>query len=609
MSNPSHHQEIAILDFGSQYTHLIARRIRELSVLSRIYPADTPAKQLRSAVGIVLSGGPQSVLEEKIAFDKKIFTLGLPVLGLCYGHQLMAHALGGTVRPGATREYGTAKLRIYPSRIFSHVDDRRDVWMSHGDSVTQVGAGFTVVGETDHCPVAAMADEKRRLYGFQFHPEVTHSEQGMTMLRNFVIGICNARQDWTGEAVVREIEDQIRRQVGGKNVFLLVSGGVDSTVCFALLERVLGKDRVLGLHVDSGLMRYQESAKVQKMLFKSGFGNLNVVDERITFLHILKGVADPEEKRKRIGSTFLEVKERAMRKFNLDPNSWLLGQGTIYPDTIETGRTQHADVIKTHHNRVPELQELVERGEVVEPLKDLYKDEVREMGERLGIPRDLVWRHPFPGPGLGIRILCSPKKDGVNVSPEDRKEVRAVFSSLTAEAGLDEARVDLLPVRSVGVQGDQRSYRHPAVVYGTRNIDGVGRLSPMLTNKLSSINRVVLLVGGDSKDLQRASLHEAYVNEKRVKRLQKIDDAVSRIIDKAGLADIWQFPVVLLPYGVGDGESIVLRPVASREAMTVRYYRLPDKVLRDIVKVCMAKDISFVFYDLTNKPPGTIEWE
>ena len=600
--------EIVILDFGSQYTHLIARRIRELGVFSRILSPDTPSGEMRSAKGIILSGGPQSVYDEKIKFDRKIFDLNIPVLGLCYGHQLMAYVLGGHVKGGTVREYGIAQLHISSSAIFEKVSNDQHVWMSHGDSVTELPAGFSAVGSTDDCPVAAMADEHRRLYGFQFHPEVAHTVQGITMLRNYIFTICRAEPSWTEHEMLENILQEIRNHVQNRNVFLLVSGGVDSTVCFALLEKALGKERVYGLHVDSGLMRLDESRQVAETLAKAGFGNLHVADAQEKFLEALSGIVDPEEKRKAIGKMFLEVKEETMKSLGFGDEQWMLAQGTIYPDTIETGRTKHADVIKTHHNRIPEIQKMVAEGSVVEPLKDLYKDEVRKLGEDIGLPKELVWRHPFPGPGLGIRILC---EDKVKTLSDIPSEHTAALQRAVRDAGETAGEAHVLPIRSVGVQGDQRSYHHPALILGITDLQKVGALAPTIANRLPFINRVVTLVGGDAAQLKTAKTHRAYITPDRVKLLQRIDADVNQIIREAGLYDrIWQFPIVLLPFGVDDKESIVLRPIQSREAMTVDYYPLTQEVVVKIVERIRATgSISFVFYDVTNKPPGTIEWE
>ena len=391
---------IAILDFGGQYTHLIANRIRRLLVYSEILQSDVPAERCARYKGIILSGGPHSVLDsDRPGFDQGIFRLGIPVLGLCYGHQLMAQSLGGTVVAGKFREYGIAEIDIVAkSPLFKGLSDHEQIWMSHGDAVETLPAGFTVLGTTAGCKAAAMGNEGSAMYGLQFHPEVTDTPKGMTILDNFIT-ICKCSREWNTDAFLREIAEEIRRKCAGRKVFLLVSGGVDSTVAFTLLNRVRGPENVLGLHIDNGLMRQGESADILTYMKAHGFDNLRIVDATERFLSALNNVADPEEKRRIIGRVFIEVQERSLKEFGLDPAGWILGQGTIYPDTIESAGTQHAERIKTHHNRVEAVMELLERGEIIEPLALLYKDEVRDLGGALGLPQSLLWRHPFPGPG------------------------------------------------------------------------------------------------------------------------------------------------------------------------------------------------------------------
>src|SRR5271157_3857784 len=403
---------IAILDFGGQYTHLIANRIRRLGVYSEIVQSDVPASQFSRFKGIILSGGPHSVLDaDRPGFDAGVLGLGIPVLGLCYGHQLMAQSLGGKVVAGKYREYGIAQIDfIKQSPLLKGLSKREQIWMSHGDAVETLPPGFEVLGSTSGCTAAAMGNEATRMYGLQFHPEVTDTPHGMTILGNF-IALCNCSRDWNTQAFLRETGEEIKKKCGAKKVFLLVSGGVDSTVAFTLLNKVLGEKNVMGLHVDNGLMRHGESGAILDYLKAGGFANLHIVDAADTFLAALKNVADPEEKRRIIGTVFIRVQEQALRDLGLNPAEWILGQGTIYPDTIESAGTKHAERIKTHHNRVDAVMELLEKGEIVEPLALLYKDEVRDLGKALGLPDALVWRHPFPGPGLGVRLLCSDGKE------------------------------------------------------------------------------------------------------------------------------------------------------------------------------------------------------
>lgn len=635
--------EIAILDFGSQYTHLIARRIRELGVKSHIYPNDIPADELKNAVGIILSGGPKSVVSDvKLAYDPKLFELNIPILGLCYGHQLTAQHFDGTVSKGEAREYGLAKMNIIDSPIFQNIDQETTVWMSHGDHVAKLPDGFKQIATTGNDSVAAMENTDKKIFGFQFHPEVTHTKQGQQILTNFVFHICGAAKNWDTSKMLEQIQTEIKQQVGNKNVFLLISGGVDSTVCFALLEKTLGKDRVYGLHVDSGFMRMNESELVKKSLAKIGLDDLHIYNAEAEYLEKLKNIYDPEKKRKIIGELFIDITERVMKEQNFNESDWLLGQGTIYPDTIESGATKNADKIKTHHNRIDRIQDMIARGLIIEPIKDLYKDEVRQIGEKLGLPSELIHRHPFPGPGLAIRCLCS-EQSNQKVSVIARSDGGATSQSPRQRDsyGSEEPRNDSystiyqLPIKSVGVQGDERSYAHPAVIVENTSQTtkpnalpftrgGLGRgcvatqkdwknlaqLSPQITNQYKNINRVLLLVHGDKEKIMQSKVNRAYLTKKRTDLLREIDYIVNININNPDCEHIWQFPVVLIPFGYNHAESVVLRPVESKEAMTVSFAKLPAEILENIVnEINKLGSVDFIFYDLTNKPPGTIEWE
>lgn len=589
--------EIAILDFGSQYTHLIARRIRELGIKSCIYPNDIKTTDLKNAAGIILSGGPKNLAkEEKLNFDANIFELEIPVLGLCYGHQLMADFFGGTVESGQSREYGIAQMNIYKSPIFENVNKKTTVWMSHGVYVSKLPKGFKKIASTHNKSIAAMENSLKKIYGFQFHPEVYHSRQGMMMLYNFIFNICKAKQNWTADKMLEEIKKEIKKQAQNKNIFLLISGGVDSTVSFALLKKVLGRKKVYGLHVDHGLMRTNESELVRASLAKIGLDDLHVYNAEKEYLEKLKGIVDPEQKRKIIGNLFLDITDKIMKKKKMTKKKWLVGQGTIYPDTIESGGTKNADVIKTHHNRVPRIEQIILEGRIIEPIRELYKDEVREIGLKLGLPRELVMRRPFPGPGLGIRCLCS---DG---SDEKIKKI-----------GQD---IWQLPIKSVGVQGDERSYAHPALITNTlqeekRDWKLLRLISPRITNENKDINRVLFLLHGEAKKLKDSRVKKAFVNKTRLNLLRKIDAIVNKnIFNNPSCSHIWQMPVVLVPFGYGTQESIVLRPVESQEAMTVSFAQIPKTTLYNITEeIKKLNKIDYIFYDITNKPPGTIEWE
>lgn len=601
--------KIAVLDFGGQYAHLIANRIRRLGVYSEIQEAETKAEDLKGYKGLILSGGPSSVNDEgSPECDPEIFNLGLPILAICYGHQLMVKYLGGKVESGKHKEYGYASVNIREQKgIFSSgLESQEQVWMSHGDTVTELPKGFVTLGSSEDCQQAAIGDLEKNIYGIQFHAEVTHTPHGMNVFSNFV-ELCGAKRDWSIQNFLDEQVLEIQKTVGDKKVFLLVSGGVDSTVTFALLVKALGADRVYGLFVDTGFMRYKERDEIETFLKGAGFANLHVYDAGEEFFDGLKEKYEPEEKRKIIGKLFLDVQAKVVKQLDLNPEEWLLAQGTIYPDTIETGGTKHADKIKTHHNRVEEIQKMIEEGKVIEPLKDLYKDEVRELGSLLGLSHDLVWRHPFPGPGLAVRCLCN-DKEAVDLYPPNHEEEEAAINQLIKQHGLNAI---LLPIKSVGVQGDARTYRHPVLLFGQKMpLEKLDKISTQITNRFTTVNRV--LYSYDS-EINSVELKKAYLTIDRISILQQADKIVHDIVREAGLnKDIWQFPVVLIPLafnGSGD-ESIVLRPVCSTEAMTADFYKMNLDLLERMVKeINDLIGISAVLYDITNKPPATIEWE
>jgi GMP synthase (glutamine-hydrolysing) len=606
MEGHAHPKSIVILDFGGQYAHLIGTRVRSFGAYSEILPPETPAAYLKGAAGIILSGGPQSVYEKgSPQADPEILTLGIPVLGLCYGLQWMAQALGGTVEPGHIKEYGRKDITIENGggTLLSGFGKVTTVWMSHGDEATMLPTGFTLTASSDSCRHAAFEDANRKLFALQFHPEVLHTEKGSEILKRFV-ALCNALP-WSVGSYKDHISAQIKKEAGDRNVFMLVSGGVDSTVAFTLLNAVLGPDRVQGLLVDTGLMRKNEVPMIRNAFSALGVTNLRIVDASEEFFAALKGITDPEEKRKAIGDTFLRVQERVSKEMNLSQytstpvaSRQLLGQGTIYPDTIETKGTKHADHIKTHHNRVAAIQKMIEEGRVIEPLKDLYKDEVRQLGEELGLPHELVWRHPFPGPGLGVRILCA------NGETADWR---------LATSGLGNLSHAILPIRSVGVQGDGRTYRH-AVVLFKKNPAHVEsehwKLATEIPNKHRDFNRVLLCLS-DEEPITLVST-EMFVTRERADLLREADAIVDDVMREARLYEhIWQFPVVLLPLGTkSGGQAIVLRPVESTEAMTANAAHLPENVLKKMTEKLLAlPGVDTVFYDLTSKPPATIEWE
>ena len=647
---------IAIIDLGGQYCHLIARRLRDLAVDSEIFPPALPADVLSYYAGIILSGGPQSVYDpDAVTIDERILQLGMPILGICYGHQLLAKLLGGEV----TRhdgEYGFAQLttstlasplpqssspvemRTSQTRLLSSADappsdlsrnkagkgqlesgrgtdiagtlfhgtpPTQQVWMSHSDAVRMLPPGLVTLAATDRCTCAAFAHSSKPLFGLQFHPEVVHTEYGAKILENFIRAVCHLGEGGATASKVPALCERIQRAATGKSVFFLVSGGVDSTVAFALCGMALPKEQLLGLYVDTGLMRQGETDELRVNLAKLGLADrIRIWDASEVFLKALEGKIDPEEKRHIIGRLFVEIQAQAMHQFGIDPDHWLLGQGTIYPDTIESGGdTGRAALIKTHHNRCDEIRELIRQGKVIEPLAEFYKDEVRVLGRELGLSAHLTSRWPFPGPGLAIRCLCAQTARAAAMLPQE----------IAASLAHDGFEAVLLPLRTVGVQGDARTYR--MVVALKQKDDHIDyeilrTLSSALCNQNAAANRVMLLIGGNQA-LTDARIVPATITRERVELLRQADFIARSEIEHVNLAGtVWQFPVVLVPLAFQKGESIILRPVNSVDGMTASFASLPEPLLRTISgNILKLPGVDAVFLDVTNKPPATIEWE
>ncbi len=590
MSTALAEPQITVLDTGGQYTHLIARRVRELGVYAEVQPSDAPAFKLRSRKGVIISGGPASVYEPGCPdIDPKILDAGPPVLGICYGHQLLAHHLGGSVQQGDRGEYGIAQLTVNGTDALWSGVVGSQIWMSHRDTVQIAPPGFSVTASTDTSGIAAMSHPERKLFGVQFHPEVVHTHAGTRILENFVFGICQATKDWDVSQRVPIVEEQIRVAAKHRKVFFFVSGGVDSTVAYTLCLRALGPGRVYGIYVDTGLMRHGETEFVRGIFRELGATHFMVDEAEQEFLKALNGTHEPEAKRRAIGEQFVNVQARILATEHFLDGHWILGQGTIYPDTIESGGSAKADLIKTHHNRVAGIQALINSGRIIEPLTSFYKDEVREIGREIGVPAKFLVRHPFPGPGLAIRCLCSEQEEAV----------------------VETAEGYLLPVRSVGVQGDSRSYRKVLSLKAAPTLNDIQKVAPALTNSRSDINRVVALCGAKSA-LHAMKVFEASIDKKRLDILREVDAVVREICVETGFEDqVWQFPVVLLPLGTEQvRESVVLRPINSVDGMTADVVLMPGETLKRLTRQLLSlPSIAAVFYDLTHKPPGTIEWE
>lgn len=605
---------IAILDFGSQFTHLISRRLRNAGIYCEIFSPEVETSFLieKKVQGVILSGGPASVYEVGApSFNAAVLNLGIPVLGICYGFQLMAKILGGKVVPLETKEFGRAVADIKKSSIlFEGIDDiNQVVWMSHGDSVVELPDGFEQIASTSNCMFAASENIKRKMFGLQFHPEVAHTKSGQTMLVNFAKNICGCEPNWNISTYIHEIEDHIKEKVGNRNVFLLFSGGIDSTVLFVLLNRVLGTSRVRGAFIDTGFLRPGDTKNAFDIMTSNGYSNYLSYDATEEFYSKLKGISDPEMKRNIIGQLFLDIKERIMASESLNPESWILAQGTIYPDIITSGGSKNARVIKTHHNSLPSLQNL----EVLEPLRYLYKDEVRKLAKELSFPHDFIWKHPFPGPGVAVRIAGDPtdkvklslyhqldeivlrnlRLSGwyeklwmgfpilINISEaidtgyvfddtRNKKIFKIVHDGLGSVSTLfDNIHSTVLPIKSVGVKGDYRSYEHPVelrIIKGNERanipLEIIEEISKDITNGIGDVNRVLLTI--------------------------KFNGEPTR----------WN-------------TIIVLRMLLSVDTLTSDWakleYELLDTIANEIMTISNAVDA--VLLDVTQKPPGTMEWE
>ncbi len=614
--------KVAILDAGAQYGKVIDRRVRNLLVRSEILPLDTPLKELEGYGAIIISGGPDSVYSPNSPKpDPNLFKFKKPLLGICYGMQLINQAYKGTVEKKATREDGQFEIEVDPSTpFFNGLDTRQSVLMSHGDSLGLIAPGFRVVAKSNDI-VAAIADDKRKIYGVQFHPEVDLTDNGVEMLSNFLFKIAGLRKTYTLEDKLEESIKYIREAVGKRQVLAFVSGGVDSTVLAVLLSKALPANQVHVVHVDTGFMRKDESSGVEKALRKIGI-NMLVIDAAKQFYSArteidgikippLSKVTDPELKRRIIGDTFVKVMERVIDNLKLNPANTVLAQGTLRPDLIESASklaSSKAAVIKTHHNDTELVRQLRNDGRVIEPLQQLHKDEVRQLGEKLGLPTDLVWRQPFPGPGLAIRLLCS-TEPYITDDFEDIVKLLKEFED-------NEIKVHLLPVRTVGVQGDGRSYSYLVGLSGAADWPKLIGKAREIPKRIHSVNRVVYIFGGTIRQ-SPLGITPTFPSIDAIEQLRAADARVNAVLSKHGLNKrISQVPVVSFPlnFGIEGNRSIGIRPFITNDFMTgapaIPGVNIDEAILNEIVdEVLSVPGISKVVYDLTSKPPGTTEWE
>lgn len=618
-------EQLAILDCGGQYTKVIDRKVRELGVKSEIFPINVEPEKLKDYQAIILSGGPNSVWSETaLTYNPQILDLGLPVLGICYGMQLINQHFGGVVSPGVKTEFGEEKIDIDTAcPLFDGLADKEVVLMSHGDSVEKLADGFTVVGRSGDVE-AAIANDKLKIYGVQFHPEVDLTEHGKEIMSNFLKKVCGFECSYTLDDRIQTSINYIKETVGNEKVLVLVSGGVDSAVTAALLIKALPAENVYAIHVDHGLMRKNESDLICENLEKVGFKHLLRINGEDEFLHKvievdgkplgpLTSLIDPEEKRALIGNMFIKVTADACKELNLDFSKTYLAQGTLRPDLIESGNPDvsgYANKIKTHHNDVNVVREARARGMVVETNWDWHKDEVRQIARMLGIDEEIASRQPFPGPGLGVRMICN---EGEPVISDEDK---ASFAKAVAEFVPDKYQVQIAPLRSVGVQGDYRSFRHLSVLNGggLQNADWeeIHQIARSVPNNTTAVNRMGYVLNS-GKDLSAGiKAHTMHMNKHDLDLLREVDHLVTASLKNKKISQTF---AVMCPIGVTGKRSVAIRAIVTNDFMTGR----PAMVGKDIelaefeyiVKEIEANypEIDLVMYDVTGKPPATVEWE
>lgn len=628
-------EKLAILDCGGQYTKVIDRKIREAGVYTDIFPMGVKAEKLRDYGAIIFSGGPSSVWESGAPeYDKEIFGLGVPMLGICYGMQLIVEQFGGVVAPEVKTEYGQIEIQVDPScPLFEGLSPRQQVLMSHGDAVSQMPEGFELVAETGTV-CAGVWNAEKKIVGVQFHPEVDPTLEGVRMLTNFVRGICGFREVYALEDRIETSVRLIRERVGNGKVIVLVSGGVDSAVTAALLVKALKPEQVFGIHIDHGLMRKNESDLICSNLAELGLTQMQRINAEDAFFHTelnidgkqyseLSETCAPEDKRAIIGHMFFVVTEEAAKKLNLDFDTAFLAQGTLRPDLIESGNPDvsgYAHKIKTHHNDVGVIRKLRDKGHVIETNWDWHKDEVRRVARMLGLDEAIASRQPFPGPGLGVRILCTDA--GIQADAEQQKLLDAFLEETASPY-----RAVIAPVRSVGVQGDNRSYRSLAILSGNKldtDWEQLREVAKSIPNHLNFINRTAYVIDGGEGDGCMVSVKSRICHE-TAELLREVDDIVTdelmRPMEPGKKSKIAQCFAVLVPAVKGDHTdrfSIAVRAVVTNDFMTagsaVPGVDFPADALANIVRRIrennlVSAKIDMIMYDVTGKPPATVEWE
>ncbi len=616
-------EKLAILDCGGQYTKVIDRRVRELGVKSDIFPINVKSEDLKEYQAVILSGGPNSIAsDERLIFDEKIFELGVPVLGICYGMQLMSDHFGGVVDSNVVKEYGQNEIWVNTSMpIFDGLDENQQVLMSHGDTVKVVPNGFEVIAKSGNA-IAGIGNKEKKMYGVQFHPEVDLTENGMKMLENFIRKVANYKDFYALEDRIEASIKMIQEKVKDNKIVVLVSGGVDSAVTAALLVKALNPENIYAIHIDSGFMRKNESDIICENLKQLGLKNLIRENAKDYFLNTvvevkgkkigpLSNTIDPEEKRQIIGEIFIRIANNVIERLGLDKEKTFIAQGTLRPDLIESGNPEisgFAHKIKTHHNDVEIVREARKKGLIVETNSDWHKDEVRKVARKLGLEEEIASRQPFPGPGLAIRLLCHDKAEEVEISTEDVEKLAEILKN-TEEKGF------ILPIKSVGVQGDCRSYRNLCLIEGNK-IDfdwkEITTKAKEITDSISSINRVgYILNASNITDMPKC--FDMKIEDENIELLREIDSIVTRNLEKAKVNQTF---AVLIPIGITKKYSIAIRTFVTNDFMTGR----PGEVGKEVTKEMLEKSvkeitdkfedkIEFIIYDVTSKPPATCEWQ
>lgn len=616
-------EKLAILDCGGQYTKVIDRRIRELGVKSDILPINVKAEELQEYQSIILSGGPNNISDkQRLSFDERIFELGKPVLGICYGMQLMSDYFGGVIDSNIVKEYGQNEIWIDNTvPIFDGMAETQKVLMSHGDTVKNVPNGFKVIGKSGEA-IAAIGNEEKRMYGLQFHPEVDLTEEGMKILENFIRKVAKYQDFYALDDRIETSIKMIKEKVGDNKVVVLVSGGVDSAVTAALLVKALDPDNVYAIHIDSGFMRKNESDVICENLKKLGLKNLirenakdyffnTVVEVEGKKIGPLVDTIDPETKRQIIGEIFIRIANNVIERLGLDPEHTFIAQGTLRPDLIESGNPEisgFAHKIKTHHNDVAIVREARKKGLIVETNSDWHKDEVRKVARMLGLEESIASRQPFPGPGLAIRLLCHDKKEEVVITQEEVDKINAIVNPKGENA-------QIIPIKSVGVQGDARSYRNLGILYGNGmdfDWDNVTTVAKQVTDSINTINRIGYIL--NVKDVnQKIECFDMKINDECVDLLRELDKIVTSNLEESKVNQTF---AVLLPIGITKKYSVAIRTFVTNDFMTGRPGKIGTEVDKTMIEKAVKEiedkfsdKIEFVIYDVTSKPPATCEWQ